>query len=183
MSEQLELVPARLKVIEHQRVRYACRWCEVHVAIAAKPPQPIEKGLPAPGLCAHTVLSKYGEHLPLYRQDDILFRQGVNLPRSTLCRWVIESARLLRPFYILLKEFVLQPRTIHTDDTPVKVLDKNLPQTRTGRFWVYARDHQRPYTVYDYTQSRKREPDLAALFQTPFCGPVWALSDTRSHQI
>src|SRR6056297_1330694 len=96
-------------------------------------------------------------HLPLYRQEDILFRQGVNLPRSTLCRWVIETAQLLRPFYDLLKEYILESRTIHTDDTPVKVLDRNLPTTRTGRFWVYAGDHLRPYTVYDYTPSRKRE--------------------------
>ncbi|MEK6234757.1 MAG: IS66 family transposase zinc-finger binding domain-containing protein, partial [Planctomycetales bacterium] len=67
-SEQLELIPARLKVTQHDRVKYACRACEEQVTIADKPPQPIEKGLPAPGLCAHTVLSKFGDHQPLYRQ-------------------------------------------------------------------------------------------------------------------
>jgi len=75
-SEQLELIPARLKVLQHDRVKYACRRCEEHVAIAEKPPQPIEKGLPAPGLCAHTVLSKFGDHQPLYRQEDIHSRLG-----------------------------------------------------------------------------------------------------------
>ena len=67
----MEFVPASFKVIEHVRLKYACRRCQEHVAIAAKPPQPIEKGLPGPGLLAHTVLSKYGDHAPLYRQEDV----------------------------------------------------------------------------------------------------------------
>lgn len=156
-SELLDLVPTQLYVLEHRRWKYACRKCEEQVTIAPPAGKPIPKGLAAPGLLAAVGVGKFSEHLPLYRQEDILFRQGVNLPRSTLCRWVIESAQLLQPFYELLKEFVLESRTIHTDDTPVKVLDKNLPQTRTGRFWVYAGDHLRPYTVYDYTPSRKRD--------------------------
>jgi transposase len=156
VSEQLDLIPTQLYVIEHRRWKYACKKCAEQVAIAPVVKKPIAKGLAAPGLLAAVGVGKFSEHLPLYRQEDILFRQVVNLPRSTLCRWVIESAQLLRPFYELLKEFVLASRTIHTDDTPVKVLDKNLPNTRTGRFWVYAGDHLRPYTVYDYTPSRKR---------------------------
>ena len=156
-SELLDLVPTQLFVIEHRRHKYACRRCEEQVAIAPAVKKPIPKGLAAPGLLAAVGVGKFSEHLPLYRQEDILFRQGVNLPRSTLCRWVIETAQLLRPYYHLLKEFVLESRTIHTDDTPVKVLDRDLPQTRTGRFWIYAGDHLRPYTVYDYTPSRKRD--------------------------
>lgn len=168
-SEQLDLIPTQLYVIEHRRYKYACRKCEEQVAIAPAVTKPIAKGLAAPGLLAAVGVGKFSEHLPLYRQEDILFRQGVNLPRSTLCRWVIESAQLLRPFYHLLKEFVLESRTIHTDDTPVKVLDRDLPQTRTGRFWVYAGDHLRPYTVYDYTPSRKRD------------GPVEFLGDWEGY--
>ncbi len=156
-SELLDYIPPKLYVIEHRRWKYACRQCEEQVAIAPPVNKPIAKGLPGPGLLAMIGVGKFSEHLPLYRLEDILFRQGVNLPRSTLCRWVIESAQLLKPFYRLLKELVLQSKTIHTDDTPVKVLDKNLPHTRTGRFWVYAGDHLRPYTVYDYTPSRKRD--------------------------
>jgi transposase len=83
-SEQLEYVPARLKVLQHDRVKYACRGCQENVAIADKPPQPIEKGLPAPGLCAHTVLSKFGDHQPTYRQEDIHSRLGMTIRRSTL---------------------------------------------------------------------------------------------------
>lgn len=156
-SELLDYIPPKLHVIEHRRWKYACTNCQEQVAIAPPVKKPIPKGLPGPGLLAMIGVGKFSEHLPLYRLEDILFRQGVNLPRSTLCRWVIESGKLLKPFYELLKSQVLQSKTIHTDDTPVKVLDKNLPQTRTGRFWVYAGDHLHPYTVYDYTPSRKRD--------------------------
>ena len=87
VSEQLEFVPASLKVIQHHRRKYACDACEENVAIASKPAQPIDKGLPGPGLLAHTVLSKYGDYLPLYRQEDILSRHGIIIRRSTLCDW------------------------------------------------------------------------------------------------
>ena len=85
-SEQLEYVPASLKVLEHVRFKYACRACEEHVAIALPPPRPIEKGLPGPGLLAQVLVSKSSEHLPCYRQEDILARHGVDIPRQTLCR-------------------------------------------------------------------------------------------------
>jgi len=156
-SELLDYIPPKLHVIEHRRWKYACKRCEEQVTIAPPVKKPIAKGLPGPGLLAMIGVGKFSDHLPLYRLEDVLFRQGVNLPRSTLCRWVIESAKLLKPFYELLKELVLDSKTIHTDDTPVKVLDRDLPHTRTGRFWVYAGDDLRPYTVYDYTPSRKRD--------------------------
>jgi transposase len=91
-SEQLELIPSQLKVIQHDRVKYACRGCQAegvsgNVAIADKPPQPIEKGLPAAGLCAYTVLSKFGDHTPLYRTEDMTSRFGDTIRRSTQCNW------------------------------------------------------------------------------------------------
>lgn len=156
-SEQLEYVPASLKVIEHIRVKYACRQCEEHVAIAAKAPQPIEKGLPGPGLLAHTVLSKYGDHLPLYRQEDIATRYGVVIRRSTLCDWIAAAADLAEPLYLRMCELVRASRIIHTDDTPVKLLDPLIGKARTARFWAYIGDVRQPYTVYDFTDSRKRD--------------------------
>jgi transposase len=168
-SELLDYIPPKLHVIEHRRWKYACKRCEEQVVIAPPVKKPIAKGLPGPGLLAMIGVGKFSEHLPLYRLEDVLFRQGVNLPRSTLCRWMIESAKLLKPFYELLKELVLDSKTIHTDDTPVKVLDKNLPNTRTGRFWVYAGDYLHPYTVYNYTPSRKRD------------GPVTFLGDWQGY--
>lgn len=156
-SEQLDYVPASYKVIEHVRVKYACRQCQEHVAIAAKPPQPIEKGLPGPGLLAHTVLSKYGDHMPLYRQEDSSTRHGIVLRRSTLCDWIAAAADLARPLYERLCERLRASRIIHTDDTSVKLLDGLSGHARTARFWAYIGDARNPYTVYDFTDSRKRD--------------------------
>jgi transposase len=171
-SEQLEYIPATMKVIEHVRVKYACRLCQEQVAIAAKPPQPIDKGLPGPGLLAYTVLSKYGDHLPLYRQEDILARYGVLLRRSTLCGWIAAAADLAKPLYQRMCELLLGSHVIHTDDTPVKLLDPLIGHARTARFWAYIGDRQHPYSVYDFTDSRQR--DGPAKFLQNFSGYLQA---------
>ncbi len=157
VSEQLEYVPASMQVLQHVRFRYACRACQEHVAIADKPPQPIDKGLPGPGLLAQTITSKYADHLPLYRLEDIFARHGVELSRATLCGWMASCAELLTPLYDLMVQRVLLSTVIHTDDTRVPVWDPTLPQTRTGRFWVYIGDVRHPYVVYDYTPRRTRD--------------------------
>ena len=156
-SEQLEFVPAVLKVIEHVRWKYACRTCQEHVAVAPAPSKPVEKGLPGPGLLSAIVVGKYADHLPLYRLEDVFARRGVELPRSTLCRWALQTAEILERLYQLMIKRVCSSEAIHTDDTPVPVLDPTLPKTRTARFWVYCGDWRNPYTVYDYTTSRKRD--------------------------
>jgi transposase len=156
-SEQLELIPARLKVIEHQRVKYACRGCEEHVAIAPKPPQPIEKGVPGPGLCAHTVLSKFGDHQPLYRQEDIHSRLGKTIRRSTMCGWQASLAALSLALVMRMKFLVLQSKVIHTDDTSIKMLEPGRGTTRTCKFWPYLGDWLHPYVVYDFTLNRERD--------------------------
>jgi transposase len=156
-SEQLEYIPPKYKVLVHERVKYACRHCQEHVAVAAKPPQPVEKGLPGPGLLAHTVLSKYGDHAPLYRQEDVHARHGIILRRSTLCDWIAAAADLVEPLYRRMCQLVLESRIIWTDDTPVKLLDPVLGRARTARFWTYLGDRCHPYTVYDFTDSRARD--------------------------
>ena len=171
-SEQLEVIPAQVKVIEHVRKKYACRACEEHVTIAPKPPQPIDKGLPGPGLLAHTVLSKYGDHLPLYRQEDILSRHGVVIRRSTLCDWIASAADLAKPLWERMWELVLQSHVIHTDDTTVKMLDPRLGKARTCRFWVYIGDAAHPYSLFDFTESRSR--DGPARFLAGFQGYLQA---------
>ena len=114
--------------------------------------------LPGPGLLAQVAVSKYGDHLPLYRQQQIYQRQGVELSRQTMCDWMRQSADLVSPLYELMKQRVLESKAVQTDDTPVPVLDPALPRTRTGRIWTYVGTH--PYTVYDYTPDRSREgPD------------------------
>ena len=157
ISEQLEYEPASLFVVEHVRCKYACSTCEANVQRAAKPPQPIDKGLPGPGLLAHIVLSKYGDHLPLYRQEDILLRHGVLIRRSTQCGWVAAACDLVRPLYDRMIELVLQSRVIHTDDTSVKMLDAQLDHARTARLWAYIGDAAHPYSVFDFTESRQRD--------------------------
>ena len=161
--EQLELIPAQLKVIEHVRHKYACRFCQEHVAIAAKPPQFLERGLPGPGLAAHLTVSKYAEHKPLYRTEDELARYGVEISRGTQCRWMRAVADTAECLYDLMAARVRSSRIIWTDDTPMPVLDPLLDHTRTARLWVYCGDRQNPYTVYDYTSSRRRDGPVAFL--------------------
>ena len=155
-SEQLDYLPSKMVVIEHVRWKYACRNCQEHVAVAAKPPQAIEKGLPGPGLLAHVVTSKYSDHLPLYRQEHMLARLGVEISRSTSCGWMKACAELLRPLYERMVALTLQSRVLHTDDTPVAVLDPPHDHTKTARFWIYLGDREHPYNVFDFTPTRQR---------------------------
>jgi transposase len=158
VTRQLDYVPASFVVREHVRMKYACKRCEETIVLAPLPPRPIEKGLPGSGLLAHVLVSKYADHLPLYRQEGIYKRQGVELSRSTLCDWVRDCATLLGPIVRAMTREVLVSKKIHTDDTPVPVQDRLHPtRTRTGRLWVYLGDRAHPYTVYDYTPSRKRD--------------------------
>lgn len=162
-SEQLEHIPAQWKAIQHDRVKYACRTCTENVVIADKPPQPIEKGLPAPGLCAYTVLSKFGDHQPLYRQEDIHSRTGITLRRSTLCGWLQTLAELARPLVMRMKQLVLQSEVIHTDDTSIKMLQPGIGIAQTAKFWPYLGDWLHPYAVYDFTVNRERDGPLEFL--------------------
>ncbi len=169
-SEQLDYVPAKVKVLEHVRLKYACRFCEreasaagAQIEVACKPLAPIEKGLAAPGLLAHVIVSKYADHLPLYRLEKIFARYDVELSRSTLCDWMRQSAEALEPLYAVMVADVLDSKVIHTDDTPVKVQAPGRGKTRTGRFWVYLGDEDHPQVVYDYTPSRNRDGPMTFL--------------------
>jgi transposase len=153
-SQQIEFIPATFKVIEHQRVQYACKSCQENVAIAPKPPQPIEKGLPGPGLCSFVVLSKFGDHLPLYREEDLFSRMGWLIRRSTICDWLYELGMLVEPLVQRMKHLVLQSSVIHTDDTKIKMLDIGI--CREAKFWPYQGDWLHPYVVFDFTLDRTR---------------------------
>jgi transposase len=156
VSERLEFVPASLYVIQEVRPQYACKkGCAM--AAAPKPAAPIEKGLPGPGLLAQVVVSKYGDHLPLNRQENIFRRQGVELSRKTMCDWMLGCAELATPVWDRMKQVVLSSKVVQTDDTPVPVLDAELTRTRKGRLWTYVGDRHHPYIVYDYTGNRCQE--------------------------
>ncbi len=156
-SEQLDYQPASLFVIEHRRYTYACPHCQGHVTTAEKPAQPIPRGLPGPGLLAHGITEKYANHIPLYRQERRLARQGIEITRSTLCDWMGGAAKILEPLYDLMKTLILLSGVIHTDDTSVKVRDSERKIKATGRLWIYWGDFQYPFNVFDFTMSRSRD--------------------------
>jgi transposase len=165
ISEQLEYVPASLFILEHARIKYACRHCQGHVVIAALPgTAPIAKGLPGPGLIAYVLVSKYVDHLPLYRlENNILVREGIELNRSTQGGWVAESCRGFEPVVGAMKQDLLSSRKIHTDDTTVPVLDKGRQTTKTGHLWVYYGDEEHEHIVFEYTPDHARAGPVAFL--------------------
>ncbi|EPN2681300.1 IS66 family transposase, partial [Escherichia coli] len=138
-AEQLELMRSAFRVIRTVREKHACTQCDAIVQAPA-PSRPIERGIAGPGLLVRVLTSKYAEHTPLYRQSEIYGRQGVELSRNTLVRWVAMTAERLRPLHDALNRYVMESRKQHTDDTPVKVLEPGSGKTRTGRLWVYVRD-------------------------------------------
>jgi transposase len=158
-------------VLEHIRHKYACPHCNsgrcqkcdgnAHIDLAAKPQQPIEKGLAGPGLLAHVVTSKLADHLPLYRLEQIFARQRVDISRSTLCGWMAAAARIVQPLYQLLCSRVRQSAVLHTDDTPVPILYEG--HCRQGRLWTYVGNEHHPYIVYDFTPTRSGQGPLAWL--------------------
>jgi transposase len=166
VSERYEYIAAQMKVIEDTCFTYAC-GCTVKTA--AKPVQPIEKSTAGASLLAQVIVAKYADHLPLHRQAKMFARHGVDLPDQTLCGWVAQCAQLVEPLYERLKQFVLASKVVGTDDTPVKVLDRKLPQARKGRIWPYVGDRDHVAAVYDYTATRER------------AGPEEFLKNYRGH--
>ena len=170
-NEQLEHLPSNFVVLEHIRHKYACKHCnsghcqkcdgQAHIDLAAKPQQPIEKGLAGPGLLAYVVTSKLTDHLPLYRLEQIFARQQVNISRSTLCGWTAAAARVVEPLYKLICDRVRQSAILHTDDTTVPIQHEG--HCRQGRLWTYVGDEQHPYIVYDYTPTRSAQGPLGWL--------------------
>jgi transposase len=162
ISEQLEYVPARFKVIRTVRPKLACTRCQT-IFQAAAPMRPINRGLAGAGLLAHVMVGKYCDHLPLYRQSRIYAREGVDIDRSTMAGWVEQVHELLDPLVAALGRYVLAAQKVHADDTPVKVLAPGQGKTRTGRLWVYVRNDRAsggsaaPAAWYRYSPDRKGE--------------------------
>jgi transposase len=160
VAEQLEFIPEHFKVIRHVRPKFACAQCSTPVQAPA-PTRPIDKGLAGPGLLAHVAVSKYLDHLPLYRQSEIYAWQGIDLDRSTLADWIGGIARLVSFLAELIGRHVTAATKVHADDTPVPVLDPGRGKTKTGRLWVYVRDDrpagslEAPAAYYRYTPTRE----------------------------
>ena len=160
-SEQLDIVPAQLRVRVTRRPRYACRGCEGAVVDAPAPERPIDGGMATEALIAHVVVSKFCDSLPLYRQAQMLGRQGVTLDRSTLSNWVGRACWWLTPLYDLVVGTVLSSTKLFADDTTLPVLDPGRGRTKTGRLWCYAVDDRpwcgssHPAAAYVYSEDRK----------------------------
>lgn len=162
ISEMLDFIPGFFKVIRHVWPKLCCGHCATVVQKPA-PSRPIDRGMAAPGLLAQVVVSKYADHCPLYRQEGIYRRSGVELDRATLAAWVGEASKLLRPLVDAVGRHVRSAYKVHADDTPVPVLDPGRGKTKTGRLWTYVRDDrpagsQAPPAVwYRYSPDRKGE--------------------------
>jgi transposase len=162
VTETLEYVPARFKVIRTVRPKLSCAGCS-RIVQAPAPNRPIDRGLAGPGLLAHVLVAKYADHLPLYRQAEIYRREGIELDRSTLADWVGGTSRTLQPLVDALRKYVLGAEKLHGDDVPVPVLEPGNGKTKTGRLWTYVRDDrpagsEEPAGVwFAYSPDRKGE--------------------------
>ena len=178
VTEELEYVPGRFIVNRIVRPRLACACCERFVQ-APLPSRPIERGRPGPGLLAHVLVSKYADHLPLYRQSQIFERDGLDLNRSTLADWVGKSTALLEPLADAIGRHVLAAEAIFVDDTPVSMLAPGTGKTQTARLWTYARDERPwggsapPAAWYRFSGDRKGQHPKDHLAR--FCG--WMHAD------
>jgi transposase len=159
VTEVLDYVPGHFQVIRHVRPKYACTACDA-ITQAPAPAMPTPRGRATPATLAHLLVSKYCDHLPLYRQSEIYAREGLELDRSTLGDWVGQAAWLLDPVVAKIRQHVFAAEKIHGDDTTVPVLAPGLGRTATGRLWVYVRDDRlycgsaAPAAAYFYTPDR-----------------------------
>jgi transposase len=155
VTEQLEIVPAKIYVKQHVRFKYAGCLHQNQVITAPMPNQPIDKGLAGPGLLADVLVKKYDDHCPLYRQSEILARHGIDISKQTLCDWVMRCADLLRPLVEAMKPDLLSSPKIHTDDTVIPVLEEGRGTTKEGRLWGYLGVGP-PCVIYDYSPNRQQ---------------------------
>jgi transposase len=162
VTEILEYRPGRFEVVRHVRPAFSCRTCEA-MTQAPMPSLPIQRGRPGPGLLAHVLVSKYCDHLPLYRQSEIYGRDGLDLPRGLLAGWVGKSAALVEPMAAFIGRHALAGPRVHADDTQMPMLSPGRGRTQVARFWAYLRDDRPfggrdpPAVLYEFTPDRKGE--------------------------
>lgn len=176
VSYTIEYLPGSFVRVKHIQHKYACRHCEQNgdnpnIELAAKTNgSPIDKGLPGPGLLAYVVTAKFADYLPLHRLQHIFARQGFELDRSTMCLWMADVARLVRPLYDRMVQRVRQSQVLATDDTVMPLLQPG--KAKKARMWIYRGDESHPYNVFDFTVSHTR--DGPAAFLKDFGGTLLA---------
>ena len=169
VSERLDIVPAEFFVHRHIRGKWVCKCCqqkgEGQLVQEPVAPQVIDKGMPAPGLVAHTLVSRFVDHIPYYRQETINARSGVHTPRSTLAAWSGAGGAALEPLFDAHREFVLGAQVLHADETPVNMLDPGAGKTKRAYIWAYARGSfdALPGVAYDFCVGRGAQYPIAFL--------------------
>jgi transposase len=191
VAERLDVVPTTFRVLVTRRPRYGCRSCESAIVQTPAPARIIEGGIPTEALIAHVLVSKYADHLPLYRQAQIYARQGIELDRSTLADWVGRAAWYLRPLRDHILGALRGSERLFADETTAPVLDPGRGRTKTGQLWAYARDDRPwggsdpPIVAYVYAPDRKAERphshlgDFAGILQVDGYGGYTALARRR----
>ena len=157
VTEQLDIIPAQLKVIQHVRPKYACNRCDEGVSIAPMPTLFLPKSMATPSLVAHTIVSKYQDHLPLYRQEKIWQRMGIEIARNTVCGWIMSAAEVCMPMRNALIRTLTASGYVQADETPVQVMDEpNRKNTSTSYMWLYrSAKPDKPVVLFDYRETRQ----------------------------
>ena len=162
--EQLDIIPAQIKVLLHRRLKYACPCCEQHVVTASKPKQPVEKSIASPGLLAFVAVQKYADALPLYRQSEMFKRAGITLDRTNLANWMVKCGELVQPLINLLTEHIQQQPLIHMDETTLQVLDEPGKTAQSKSYlWLMATFYMQSAIVYHYRDNRSQAVPLELL--------------------
>jgi len=170
--EQLEIIPAKVYVIQHVRKKYACKHCEETIKTAVMPAQPIPRSIASPGLLSHVLVSKFQDHLPLHRQEQMLRRIGIDIPRATLCLWVIRSASLFEPMMRLMHKNILAYDIAYSDETTAQVLkDPNKGVKSKKYMWLFAGGAPDKFCFY-YRYHYSRSHDVALEFFTGYKGYI-----------
>jgi transposase len=162
--EQLDIIPARIKVIRHIRLKYACPCCEQHIVTAKKPKQPIEKSIASPGLLAFVATQKYADALPLYRQSEMFKRINIELDRSNLANWMMKCGDLVQPLINLLQEQLLDRPFIHMDETSLQVLNEPGKTAQAKSYmWAMGNFDTQPVVLFYYAMTRSQSVPLEYL--------------------
>lgn len=176
VSEKLDIIPAKFIVHRHIYGKWACRCCQ---SLHQEPAEPdvVDGGIPASGLVARTLISRFVDHLPYYRIEDVNARAGVHTPRSTLSSWGGAGGASLEPLYDAYKGFILSAPVLHVDETTVPLLDPGKGKTRTAYIWAYARGELDPHqgVIYEFCTGRGAQHPLASLGGQgpPYAQPPW----------
>ena len=155
ISEQIKYLPAKLSVVQHVRPKYACKPCQENVKIAQMPNLLLPKSLATPELVAYSIIAKYCDHIPLYRQQKIWERLGIDMPRSSLCGWLLKVSELCKPLVMLLRQNIIAYDYAQADETTVQVLDEIGRSNKTKSYiWCYRGGGIMSSIVYEYQETR-----------------------------